>query len=103
MHQAADERGLKLTQNTIIVYCENQHTAKEKIMVSDDNGNVVYEYAPEGNFKAALIASNNIKTGEKYLIKIGDESFESEIIGQSTVIGTQTNGGMGFGRGQRMQ
>ena len=100
---SGNERSLKLTQNTIIVYCENQHTAKEQIIVSDDDGNVVYEYAPEGNFKAALIASNNIKTGENYTIKIGDETFEAEITGQSTVIGTQTNGGMGFDRGQRMQ
>ena len=100
---SGSERNLKLTQNTIIVYCENQHTAKEQIIVSDDDGNVIYEYAPEGNFKAVLIASNNIKTGEKYTIKIGDETFEAEITGQSTVIGTQTNGGMGFGRGQRMQ
>ena len=100
---SGNERSLKLTQNTIIVYCENQHTAKEQIIVSDDDGNVVYEYAPEGNFKAVLIASNNIKTGENYTIKIGDETFEAEITGQSTVIGTQTNGGMGFGRGQRMQ
>ena len=101
---SGNERSLKLTQNTIIVYCENQHTAKEQIIVSDDDGNVVYEYTPEGNFKAVLIASNNIKTGKKYLIKIGDESFETEITGQSTVIGTQSSaGGMGFGRGQRMQ
>lgn len=100
---SGNERSLKLTQNTIIVYCENQHTAKEQIIVSDGDGNVVYEYAPEGNFKAVLIASNNIKTGENYTIKIGDETFEAEITGQSTVIGTQTNDGMGFGRGQRMQ
>ena len=101
---SGSERNLKLTQNTIIVYCENQHTAKEQIIVSDDDGNVIYEYAPEGNFKAVLIASNNIKTGEKYTIKIGDETFEAEITGQSTVIGTQSNtGGMGFGRDQRMQ
>ncbi len=100
---SGNERNLKLTQNTIIVYCENQHTAKEQIIVSDDDGNVVYEYAPEGNFKAALIASNNIKTGENYTIKIGDETFETEITGQSTVIGTQTNVGMSFGRGQRIQ
>jgi len=100
---SGSERNLKLTQNTIIFYCENQHTAKEQIIVSDDDGNVICEYAPEGNFKAVLIASNNIKTGEKYTIKIGDETFEAEITGQSTVIGTQTNGGMGFGRGQRMQ
>ena len=101
---SGSERSLKLTQNTIIVYCENQHTAKEQIIVSDDDGNVIYEYAPEGNFKAVLIASNNIKTGEKYTIKIGDETFEAEITGQSTVIGTQSStGAMGFGRGQRMQ
>ena len=100
---SGNERSLKLTQNTIIVYCENQHTAKEQIIVSDDDGNVVYEYAPEGNFKAVLIASNNIKTGEKYTVTIGDEIFETEITQQNTTIGTQTNGGMGLDRGQRMQ
>ncbi len=101
---SGNEKSLSITQNTIIVYCENQHTANEQISISDANGNVVYEYAPEGNFKAVLIASNNIKTGEQYTIKIGDETFETEITGQSTVIGTQSNtGGMGFGRGQRMQ
>lgn len=100
---SGNERSLKLTQNTIIVYCENQHTAKEQIIVSDDDGNVIYEYAPEGNFKAVLIASNNIKTGEKYTVTIGDEIFETEITQQNTTIGTQTNGGMGLDRGQRMQ
>ena len=101
---SGNERNLRLSQNTVIVYCENQHTAKEQISISDASGNVVYEYAPEGNFKSVLIASNNIKTGEKYTIKIGDETFEAEITGQSTVIGTQSStGGMGFGRGQRMQ
>ncbi len=101
---SGNEKSLSITQNTIIVYCENQHTANEQISISDANGNVVYEYAPEGNFKSVLIASNNIKTGEKYTIKIGDETFGTEITGQSTVIGTQSNtGGVGFGRGQRMQ
>lgn len=100
---SGNERSLKLTQNTIIVYCENQHTVKEQIIVSDDDGNVVYEYSPEGNFKAVLIASNNIKTGEKYTVTIGDEIFETEITQQNTTIGTQTNGGMGLDRGQRMQ
>ena len=101
---SGNEKSLSITQNTIIVYCENQHTANEQISISDANGNVVYEYAPEGNFKSVLIASNNIQTGEKYTIKIGDETFETEITCQSTVIGTQSNtGGVGFGRGQRMQ
>ena len=100
---SGNERNLKLSQNTVIVYCENQHTAKEQISMSDASGNVVYEYTPEGNFKSVLIASKNIKVGEKYVITIGNETFETEITGQSTVIGTQSSSGMGFGRGQRMQ
>ena len=49
-----------------------------------------------------MVASGNIKTGEKYVITIGTETFETEIQEQSTVIGTQSTDGMGFGRGQRM-
>jgi len=99
---SGNERGLNLTQNAIIVYCESNHEVGEKITVSDADGNVVYDYAPTGGFKAVLIASKNIKTGEKYSITIGDEAFEAEITQQSTIIGTQPVGGMGFGRGQRV-
>ena len=96
---SGNERSLQLTQNAVIVYCENQHNAKEKISVIDSKGNTVYEYAPEGNFKTVLIASGKIKTGEKYSIKIGDETFEAEILQQCTVLGTQTStSSMGFGK-----
>lgn len=92
------ERSLTLKQNNITVYCENNHKAGEKITVLDSNGNVVCEYEPDGSYKAVLIASDSIKTGETYSITVGDEAFEAEIAGQSTVVGTQTNGDMGFGR-----
>lgn len=59
---------------------------------------MVCEYEPDGSYKAVLIASDSIKTGETYSITVGDEAFEAEIAGQSTVVGTQTNGDMGFGR-----
>ncbi len=99
-----NERSLKLSQNTITIYCENKHEANDKISVSDSDGNVVYEYAPKCSFKAVLIASDSLKTGEKYSVNIGSEAFEAEISGQSTVIGTpDTFGGMNFGRGNRMQ
>ena len=55
---------------------------------------------PNGNYKSVLIASKNIKTGEKYSISIGNETYETEITEQSTVIGTQSSDGMGFGRRQ---
>ncbi len=91
---------LGLSQNTIVVYCENNHAAGDKITVSDSKGNTVYEYTPNGSYQSVLIASKNIKTGEKYTVTIGKEAFEAEITEQNTVIGTQSTIGMGFGRGQ---
>lgn len=91
---------LGLTQNSITVYCENTHTAGDKITVSDSKGNIVYEYKPSGSYRAVLIASKNIKTGEKYSVAIGNETYETEITEQSTVIGTQSTDGMGFGKRQ---
>ena len=90
---------LGLTQNTVTIYCESTQKAGDKITVSDSKGNVVYEYTPEGSYKAVLIASKNIKTGEKYSVTIGNESYETEITDKNTVIGTQSSVGMGFGKG----
>ena len=91
---------LGLTQNTVTVYCENTHSSGDKITVSDSKGNTVFEYTPNGSYKAVLIASKNIKTGEKYSFSIGNETYETEITEQSTVIGTQSIDGMGFERRQ---
>ena len=96
-------RSLGLKQNTITVNCEMSHKAGDAIKVSDSNGNIVFEYTPDGSYKTVLIASNEIRTGETYKITIGNEAFETEVTEQSTVIGTQSSGGMGFDRGQRMQ
>lgn len=98
-----NERSLGLKQNVIIVNCENNHEAGDEITVLESSGNVVFEYAPNGSYKTVLIASNIIKTGEKYSITIGNENFETEITQQSTTIGTQNTGGTGFGKGDRKQ
>ena len=101
---ASSGRNINVSQNSIIVYCEENHVSGDKITLSDSKGNVVYEFAPQGDFKTVLIASGDIKIGEKYTVSIGTETFETEIAEQSTVIGTQASGGMGFfGRGQKMQ
>lgn len=89
-----------LTQNNITIYCESTHAAGDQITVSDAKGNAVYEYTPSGSYQAVLIASKNIKTGEKYSVTIGDTSYEVKITEQNTVIGTQSAGGMSFGKGQ---
>ena len=91
-------KSLNLKQNTITINCEKAHKSGDNITVLDANGDVVYEYAPDGSFQAVLIASGKIKIGEKYLISVGDETFETEITEQSTVIGTQQGNGNRFGK-----
>ena len=68
-------------------------------------------YAVSVNGKPAVTVPMMTKTvygqlmeiGEKYFVTVGEEVFETEITQQSTVIGTQSTGGMGFGRGQRVR
>ena len=99
---SGNERNLKLSQNTIIVYCEETHNANERISISDADGNIIYDYTPLGKFGAVLISSENLILGKTYTITIGEEKYETEISGQSTVIGTQTTANKGFGREQIM-
>lgn len=84
---SGNERNLNLSQNTIIVYCENQHVANDKISISDSNGNVIYDYTPIGSFKTILFSSEDFKTGKTYVISVGDEKYETEITEQITTIG----------------
>ena len=91
-------KSLNLKQNTITINCEKAHKSGDNITVLDANGDVVYEYAPDGSFQAVLIASGKLKIGEKYSISVGDETFETEITEQSTVIGTQQGNGNRFGK-----
>ena len=47
--------------------------------------------------------NSNQFSPRSFVVKtIGNESFETEITEQNTIIGTQTSGGMGFGRGPGM-
>lgn len=94
---SGEEKSLNLPQNTITVYCESTHNANDEIIVSDSDGNVIFEYTPLGKFGAVLIASKDIRLGNTYTVSIGDEKYETEISGQSTVVGTKKSYG-GFGR-----
>ena len=98
-----NERNLSLNQNTVTIYCSEQHSANEKITVSDKSGNTVYEYSPGGSFGSVLISSEKLKTGEKYVITIGDEVFETEITEQNITVGTQQNTNNSFRRGGVMR
>lgn len=100
---ASGGRGLNMTQNSIAVYCENTHSANDKITLCDDKDNVICEYTPGGEYKTVLIASDKIKTGEKYTLTVGEEKFELEISQKETTVGTENNGNGAFtqNRGNR--
>lgn len=99
---SGDEKSLKLSQNTIIVYCENSHDG-EKITVSDKDGNVIYDYTPIGRFSAILISSEELTLGEAYTVEIGEEKYEAVLSEKSTVIGTKKGGNKGFEGRQTMR
>lgn len=100
---SGNERSLKLSQNTIIVYTEATKDKNEEITVSDADGKVIYQYTPIGKFGAVLISSNDLILGKTYTVTIGQEKFETKLTNQTTVIGTQTTGNKGFGRQPGMQ
>lgn len=88
---SGNERSLSLLQNMIIVYCDSVRSAEEQITVKDSNGNVIYDYTPNGSFRSVLIASNNLKIGKTYTITLGSESHTVTLEQQATTVGTQNN------------
>ncbi|MBR0278206.1 MAG: carbohydrate-binding domain-containing protein, partial [Clostridia bacterium] len=93
-----------ISQNSITVYCKSAHNANDRIEIKDSDGKVIYEYTPAGKFSSVLISSNNIETGKTYTITIGNETYETKITEQNTVIGTiSSENYSGFGRRWMMQ
>lgn len=95
---SGSERNLNLPQNSITVYAEQQHTDGETIRVTDEKGNVVAEYTPQGNYKTVLVASAQLKSGKTYTVSMGEESHSVTISAQNNVVGTQSGGRNNPGR-----
>lgn len=91
---------LGLSQNTIVVYCDESHSANDTITVSDSDANIIYEYTPLGSFGAVLISSKVLTLGEGYTVTIGNEQYEITLSDKSTTLGTApaSHGGGGGGR-----
>lgn len=93
-----EEKSLSIPQNAVYVYCNKNHTAGEKVTVTDDSGNVICEYEPACEFKTVLVTSPQIEIGKTYNVSAGDESFEVNVLNQTTTVGTKSSAG-GFGHG----
>ncbi len=86
-----EERSLNLSQNSIIFYCDNRHQKNEKITLKDENGGVLAEYTPIGDYQAVLIASQKLQLNKNYTLTVGEESHAVTMSEKSTVIGTKQN------------
>jgi len=98
---SGSENDLTLSQNEIVIYCENKHTSGDAVIVTNKNGKTVYEYTPNGNYSSLLIASNKLNLGEAYTVKAGDEEFEVTLSEQKTVVGTKKTTERSFGRNMK--
>ncbi len=64
-------------QGVVAVRVGNQ-AAGTKIVLKDQSGNIIIEYAPELNFAVVILSSPDIKKGETYTIAVGSQSGEFE-------------------------
>lgn len=90
---SGSEGNITASQNTLTVYCTENHISGDKITLKDSNGETVYEYSPKGNYKAVLIISPKLELNGKYTLSAGDETCDVTLTEQNTVVGTADNGG----------
>lgn len=73
------EQNTTLSQNTITLYTDKQHSSGDAIQLISAGGDVIAEYTPAAAYSAIVIASPKITIGETYTVKIGDETHNVEI------------------------
>lgn len=89
------------TQPQIVVYYSEQQEAGTAITVSDSEGNVIYENDDSTqNFTVFLYSSAELKEGEAYTVKTGDQEETVTIDGITNTIGEASGDMMMGGRGQ---
>lgn len=96
----SSQGSLTFSQNMITLYSETNHSASEEIILTDKTGKTIAQYAPKGEFRAVVVISPDIKTGNDYTLTVGSESHDITVTEQKTVIGTSSNQG-GFGNRPR--
>lgn len=94
------------TQIQLVVYYTEKQEAGTKITVTDSEGSVIYENAESTQaFEAFLLSSPELKQGETYTVKTGDQEETVTVEGNIATIGERTGGMMGGfpGHGMRGQ
>lgn len=99
--------GKDSTQPYLVVYYTETQKAGTTIQLTDASGQELLSYAPEKEFRTAIISSPQIASGNTYSVTTGEETIAMEVTDMVTVYGNAAggmgeNGGHGgMGRGQR--
>ena len=107
MFQSLNDSGS--TQNSIVYYLSETQAAGTKVVVADSKGNVIYENnSTTQAFNTVLFSVADLKSGENYIVTVGEQSETVSISDTVNNIGENRNGngpqgGMngGFERGER--
>ena len=94
-------------QNTLCTALDKTYDAGETVSIVDRNKNVIAKYTVPKSFGAVIYSSENLKTGEKYTINVGQNSVQT-ITQSDTVTSNNINknfpgqrGGMGMFRQEK--
>ena len=109
MFQSLNDSGS--TQNSIVYYLSETQAAGTKVVVADSKGNVIYENnSTTQAFNTVLFSVADLKSGENYIVTVGEQSETVSISDTVNNIGENRNGngpqgGMngGFERGERQE
>ena len=107
MFQSLNDSGS--TQNSIVYYLSETQAAGTKVVVADSKGNVIYENnSTTQAFNTVLFSAADLKSGENYIVTVGEQSETVSISDTVNNIGENRDGngpqgGMngGFERGER--
>ena len=106
MFQSLNDSGS--TQNSIVYYLSETQAAGTKVAVADSKGNVIYENnSTTQAFNTVLFSAADLKSGENYIVTVGEQSETVSISETVNSIGENRGGngpqgGMngGFERGE---
>ena len=85
------------TQYSILYYFSETVSAGEAILITDSDGNTIYEYVAVKDTSCIVFSSPDLEEGETYTISSGDQSEEVTLDSISVTGGTAPTGGMGGG------
>lgn len=86
--------GESSTVNNISVYFSTNQSAKTKISIKDNAGEIILEHTSAKTFNHLAAGSEKFKTGETYTIYINDEKYtDFTISSTTTMVGNTTQNG----------